>query len=477
MSSKNRPLRELSQAPQTLCYAPSTPHAIRALQQRSGARQRSTRINKTRTDALRPDSARGILRRLAKITAPVTKRRVSTPSVKENASTGKTEVDDVVDERPDFTLPIVEENGWDDEPESDLGEAPTPSALPGGDYDPTITFQTIPVAAETRQSMGERARRRVSRISNTSRDEDREVEIGRRAVSEGPMDRYPRSSFGSIRMSDFGLDQQGQISDNTEGDKTGFGAPDDYDIGVGFDDDEPHLEYASALTVPDILLTCGSNETEDFRRHRRSPSIPNELNLGEQDGSDDDNTFRLEMPHETEARELNSRITPSNKDINNSGQDLGSDDMDEEESASPDPDTPQNKTRPLTPMEAATARRPRRKKVKLTRHGIEIPALPSSLIKRVAIESMTRRGKRKPIIDRAILQALEQATEWFFEQVGEDLEAYSNHAGRTKRIDASDVMTLMRRQLVLKGDGKLGDFAIEQLPTEALLELDLPDTL
>jgi histone H3/H4 len=90
---------------------------------------------------------------------------------------------------------------------------------------------------------------------------------------------------------------------------------------------------------------------------------------------------------------------------------------------------------------------------------------------------MTRRGKRKPAIDRASLKALEQATEWFFEQVGEDLEAYSNHAGRKKRIDASDVLTLMRRQRVLKGDGKLGDFAIENLPPEALVELDMPDTL
>jgi hypothetical protein len=256
MSSKKRPLRELSKAPQTPRYAPSTPHAIRALQQRSGAGQRSTRINKTRADTQRPESARGILRRLAKITAPVTKRRVSTPTGKENVqavSPGKQAVelaegDDDLNERPDFTLQIIEENGWEDEIDSDLGEAPTPSALPGGDYDPTITFQTIPVTADARQSMSERPQRRMSRISNISEDGedseyDRDVEIGRRAVSEGPGDRYPRSSFGSIRMSDFGLDQQRQISFNAEEDKTGFGAHDEYDFGVGFgEDNEPDLE-------------------------------------------------------------------------------------------------------------------------------------------------------------------------------------------------------------------------------------------
>ena len=267
MSSKKRPLRELFQPPQTPRYAPSTPHAIRALQQRSGAGQRSTRINKTRADEQRPDSARGILRRLAKITAPVTKRRVSTPIGKENvqsALTGKRAVeqvegDDEVDERPNFTLPIVEENGWEDEAGSDLGEAPTPSALPGGDYDPTITFQTIPVASEARQSMSERPERRVSHVSNVLRaredDEyDRDVEIGRRADSEGPMDRYPRSSFGSIRMSDFGLDQQRRVSDDVELKENGFGTShEDYDIGVGFGDDhEPDLEYALALTLVEM---------------------------------------------------------------------------------------------------------------------------------------------------------------------------------------------------------------------------------
>ena len=263
MSSKKRPLRELTQAPQTPRYAPSTPHAIRALQQRSGAGQRSARTNKLRPDAQRPDSARGILRRFAKITAPTTKRRISTPIGKENvqaASTGKrrfelVDGDDEVEERPDFTLPIVEENGWEDEIDSDFGEAPTPSVLPGGDYDPTITFQTIPLASEARQSMSEGPKRRVSRISNVSgngedAEDDGEIEMGRRAASEGPMDRYPRSSFGSIRMSDFGLDQQKQISDHVEENQPGFGAHDDYDTGVGFGDDlELEFEYVLALLL------------------------------------------------------------------------------------------------------------------------------------------------------------------------------------------------------------------------------------
>ncbi len=141
------------------------------------------------------------------------------------------------------------------------------------------------------------------------------------------------------------------------------------------------------------------------------------------------------------------------------------------------PNSSQERTRILTPIEAAAVHRPRRKRVKLTRHGVAIPALPSKLVKRIAIESMTRQGQRKPTIDRASLKALEQATEWFFEQIGEDLEAYSNHAGRTKRVDASDVVTLIRRQRAVNGKEKLGDFAVEHLPPEALRELRLPEIL
>jgi len=196
------------------------------------------------------------------------------------------------------------------------------------------------------------------------------------------------------------------------------------------------------------------------------------LDIDEQDiVVDDDDTFRLEIPGEAETPCVQSRAGKVRHQF-----DEGDVHQDVELVLS-DAESPQNETRLLTPMEAATAQRPRRKKVKLTRHGIAIPALPSSLIKRIANQSMTRRGRQKSTVDSASLKALEQATEWFFEQVGDDLDAYSNHAGRTKRIDASDVLTLMRRQRVLKGDGKLGDFAIAHLVPEALIELDLPDTL
>lgn len=88
---------------------------------------------------------------------------------------------------------------------------------------------------------------------------------------------------------------------------------------------------------------------------------------------------------------------------------------------------------------------PRKKPYKVSRHGIKVPSLPSSLIKRLGMDALASMGRRKSRIGRDSLKALEQATEWFFEQAGEDLEAYSQHAGRKRRVAEEDVLALMKR--------------------------------
>ena len=92
-------------------------------------------------------------------------------------------------------------------------------------------------------------------------------------------------------------------------------------------------------------------------------------------------------------------------------------------------------------------------------------------------ENQSRQGKRKLKLGQDHMKALEQAAEWFFEQVGEDLAAYSSHAGRKKRINDDDVLLLMRRQQVLKEEGELIDAAKHWLPKKVLEDLDLPEQL
>ena len=107
-------------------------------------------------------------------------------------------------------------------------------------------------------------------------------------------------------------------------------------------------------------------------------------------------------------------------------------------------------TRPDSiPTRLVAPKSPRRterkaKIVKKSRHGIAYPSLPQAVVKSLAVSSAkgTRSGRAK--ITRDVLEALTEATDWFFEQIGEDLEVYAGHAGR-KTIDESDVITLMKR--------------------------------
>ena len=131
------------------------------------------------------------------------------------------EDDQILGDKPELSLPIVEEQDQDeedeDEDDSALEAAPTPSILPGGEfeYDPTVTFKSIDFAAK-RPASDKIDRRRSSILpSNPGVDEDEDVtaEIGRRAVSEAPMDRFGRNSFGSIRMSGFGVREQTEMQD------------------------------------------------------------------------------------------------------------------------------------------------------------------------------------------------------------------------------------------------------------------------
>lgn len=86
------------------------------------------------------------------------------------------------------------------------------------------------------------------------------------------------------------------------------------------------------------------------------------------------------------------------------------------------------------------------KQKKLSRHGIPVPNLPTGVVKKLATRFAHSRAGTKTKINKATLAAIEQASSWYFEQVSQDLGAYSKHAGR-KTIDESDVVTLMRRSV------------------------------
>ncbi|KAL2166588.1 hypothetical protein VTG60DRAFT_2483 [Thermothelomyces hinnuleus] len=113
-----------------------------------------------------------------------------------------------------------------------------------------------------------------------------------------------------------------------------------------------------------------------------------------------------------------------------------------------------------------------KKVIKVSKYGIEYPSLPPAVVKRLA-QNFARASGAKGKITADAMKAIMQASDWFFEQLGEDLQAYAKHAGR-KTIDESDVLTLMKRQRQINPNTTLFALAQRHLPRELLQELRMP---
>lgn len=94
---------------------------------------------------------------------------------------------------------------------------------------------------------------------------------------------------------------------------------------------------------------------------------------------------------------------------------------------------------------------------KISKHGIEYTSLPPAMVKRLA-QTFAKTSGAKGNISPEALRAIMQASDWFFEQLGDDLSAYAKHAHR-KTIDMSDMLTLMKRYVLLS-PGILSFFCI-----------------
>jgi len=465
----------------------ATPHALRTIQQRTGTRLRSARsVRQPDAVSMRPNSARGILRRLAKVTAPTTKRRVITPHSlprdKENIAPHEYSDGEGDAKKPKINFNIEESIEEDD---SEVLVAPTPSAVlddtEDEDDQPTVTFLHMAEGLPTEET-GNMRRSRVSALaySDPAVQEERDdadtehgdstylTERGRRAISEEPT-RMSRYSFGSIKMSEFGSEREIRRQSDRQQKSAALAADDDY--GGGFD-------------LEDNVQLGG--ETEDLRYLRQSSPqtspFAEEDSLGLPPGGSDgvelnmldeaDNVNAHQRVASGEYLQLAEPIIPVNEE------DSDGPEVDHEaQKLATAPAVSANSSRRQTLLEsvAATAKARPKKKLKLNQRGNLVPALPSSLIKRIVHESQEKAGKRKTTLGKDHMKALEQATEWFFEQVSEDLEAYSQHGRRKQRVSEDDVLLLMSRQRLLRNPGELHDLAKQWLPREMLNELDLPD--
>ncbi|KAL6871311.1 centromere kinetochore component CENP-T domain-containing protein [Trichoderma novae-zelandiae] len=111
--------------------------------------------------------------------------------------------------------------------------------------------------------------------------------------------------------------------------------------------------------------------------------------------------------------------------------------------------------------------RPKKKKkrARISKHNIEYPPLPPVFVRQVAHTAMQTTGFVNQRISADTLEALAQASDWYFEQLGDDLGAYANHANR-RTIEERDVIALMNRQRLLNQELSLFNLANRHLPRE-----------
>ena len=202
----------------------------------------------------------------------------------------------------------------------------------------------------------------------------------------------------------------------------------------------------------------------------------------------DDSTFRFDIPFDIPLDEVEK--TPmgqgptgplDEKDVAES-----SEEEDEDEDARPlanmnvdetsigsDAEAPQPNPDEMGAPQARKIRPPTKrlkKAVRNSRWGIPAPSLPQGVVKRVASSFARSSGTSRGRVSKDVLTALSQASDWYFEQLADDLGAYSKHA-RRKVIEEADVITLMKRQRLLSATSTPFSLAQKFLPRELLQEM------
>ncbi|POS85811.1 hypothetical protein EPUL_001063 [Erysiphe pulchra] len=269
------------------------------------------------------------------------------------------------------------------------------------------------------------------------------IELARRAIDEQPYSRLSRGSFGSIRMSNNVFSNLNEEGMNDDVDNSSYL--------VNFRKDDPtllpNIDNDNDLHFDDTgIFKFAIPERERLSQIDRDSGMQQNHLVTE-----DNDTFLLTVPSRATLQEPESekRLFTSFSQVeeplkNNSLMDetnlsfQGTPNITDIDSDSQKITIQEDSLEEAGPL--------RRKKLKLSQYGIPYPSLPAGVIKKLAITFAKTAGNRKPKINKETLEALMQATDWFFEQASDDLRVYAMHAGR-KTIEESDVTTLMKRYL------------------------------
>ncbi|KAF2757478.1 hypothetical protein EJ05DRAFT_476728 [Pseudovirgaria hyperparasitica] len=424
---------------------PTTPHAIRALQQRRNAAITPGK-NRRRSGRMQRETPRDTLRALSRLLAPKSKPIVATPRTggQSRRNSLLDDIDDESDPRPPrLSMPLDFESDDEDAP-------PRLSALPEDLDNDNLTANLTAVSLET----------------------------GRRAISEDP--RYTRRSLGRLSERFPGINDLS------------------FDAGDGADPDATFLRENNLfgdngdINIDDGTINLGDEATADLRalmETTRQRSRYSDLGIPGLDDHDEP-TFQFRIGGQDRLAQPVFTYPPNEEDHASAANLVEGDEaaadyddetalvgLEEPQSDASDGEEPilRQDSVELAQAPETDAKKVRRcrKEVKVSRYGIEYPSLPSNVVKRVATSFARIHGNSNTKLNKETLAAIVEASDWFFEQVGEDLGTYAVHAGR-KTIEDSDVMTLMKRQRQLNATNTPFFLAQRYLPRELLQEMRMP---
>ncbi|TVY21609.1 Inner kinetochore subunit cnp20 [Lachnellula arida] len=441
-----------------------TPHG-RAAQRELEARRAGftpARKDRRRSGRQQRETPRDTLRALSRILAPKTLPIVPTPHGPRPPNVnfrlpGEDDLDDGPElERPRLSLPI-----GDEEDDDDSLLLPPQSA---GLEDENFTVQS--------------------------------VELGRRAISEQPLNRFSRGSFGSVRLSDQFADlnqlefdggdaydssiMAGQAfeDDDLPGDISGLpGRSDNTETlrDLGLDRGRISLASGRNSAIRPGTVSADDTETFVFTVPPRDVTELQESDQPEESLIQVEDEVQYEVPYNVPDDDVPDDDVPDD-DVPDEEDDevdnIGTEDHDL--ASSPPPAGMDISLQDTTLQEgdlvsAAKLKAVRKKRLKISKHGIQYPSLPVGVVKKLAT-SYARMGGSRAKISTETLDAIMQASDWFFEQVSDDLGAYAKHAGR-KTIDESDIVTLMARQRQTNATTTPFSLAQKHLPRELLQDL------
>ncbi|KAA8576041.1 hypothetical protein EYC84_006204 [Monilinia fructicola] len=436
-----------------------TPHGRAALREVEARRAGLTPGKDRRRSGIQQrETPRDILRLLSRTLAPQTRPTVPSPQRAPSNPRRQTLLldDDDFDDGPNLVPPRLS-IPLDDENEDD-------------DYEDDESLLLPSLAALEEENLTTRS-----------------IELPRRAATEQPNRLLSRGSFGSVRGSEyFGNLDEAEVERDGMG--SSFFEGNDYE-----NDDFPGMANSPAFGGDRVAIQ-GDFET-GLNRHSLLPGRSSDIRPYNSPSEERDATFVFTVPQPEIPVQLEFSPSPEITQIGDPAMDGpssppddtqgGSFAIDEEtmndgsDSPSLSIDTFENSRladdeRPKAPMQTSIPetfkRTSQKKKNKVSKHGLKYSSLPLGVVKKHALTFARNGASKGEKLSRDALDAVMQATDWFFEQISDDLGTYSEHAGR-KTIDESDVLMLMRRQRQTNATTTPFSLAQSRLPRELLQDV------